>query len=257
MGVKDHPLFDPADDPKKQRSIHFIVVQRLTRGEWITAPRSHTIEDFPSVEALHAMYGGGKYRLFARDEGNRAITARKDWDLPGPPLPFPGEQPAPVAGAPAAAVQTPGLDPMIAVVLQLMAKSEERSMQMMQMMMAGQAQNAQQVAAMMNAQAQSAAQSNQQMMGIVAAIVARPAPDTSGAIMQALTAGMSIMREAQAPEVGGEGGGALDTFLQPILTGVGARVAEDMNKPSAPPPTAQEASGKPEGGSASGNGQAG
>jgi hypothetical protein len=247
VGVKDHPLFDPSDAPK--RDLHFIVVQRLQSGTWITSPAPHTVDDFPNLAALQATYGGGKYRLFARDAANAKITARKDWDLPGPPLPFPGEAPTATPGAPAPATPA-GLDPVIALMLQQSQKSEERSMQFMQMMMNMQNQNAQQVAAMMAAQAEAAAASQQQMMGIVAAIVQRPQADPSQLLVTGLTTGMNLMREAAGGGGGdsGDGGSEEDlitSLARPFVEGAMAAAGQKAATPEPEASGANAESGAP------------
>lgn len=239
MGVKDHPLFDPPTD-NKARDIHFVIVQRMQGGTWITSPAPHTHDDFPSLQALQAIYGGGKYRLMARDALNARIVARKDWDLPGPPLPFPGEAPAAPPGIPMAPAAAGGdmserlLMFMMQSQQQAAQQGEARMMQFMQMMSAQQAQQSQVFA------------------GIVTALVQQKPPDSSQAMLSALQMGINLGGIAREESGGGEGGDLLEQIAAPLVQGA---MQAALEKPDAPP-TKTEGGKTPEGeGSSTGGNQ--
>lgn len=238
MGVKDHALFDPPSDGGKARDIHFVIVQRMQGGTWITSPVPHTHDDFPSLQALQAAYGGGKYRLLARDALNARITARKDWDLPGPPLPFPGEAPATPTIAAVPAPHGGGEQSLIAMMMQMQQtaaqQSDARMMQFMQMM------------------SQQQAQTTQAMMGIVTALVQQKPVDNSQSMLDALRLGIDLGGTAKESDGGGgDGDDILESLAKPLMQGA---MQAAMEKPEAPP-TKPEGGQKPAGEGSSGGGQ--
>lgn len=102
-----HPLFpiDEEDDAEQEApQVAFITVSRFDNGQRSTAPRIFRAEELPSLEVLHALFGGGKYELLGRDAGNARIVAKRAYSIPGPPKPM-FETPEPEASS-----TPPGLD---------------------------------------------------------------------------------------------------------------------------------------------------
>lgn len=127
---QQHSLFDPSED---DRDIYWLTIQRYSgkgplnaAGSWTTYPVEYAWDMLPSLEALHAQFGGGTLKVIAKNEARSQIVASKVHVLPGAPIGF-GEvmegQALPVAAArPAGAPGT--LDPM-AILLAMMERSDK------------------------------------------------------------------------------------------------------------------------------------
>ena len=222
-----HPLFqqkpDSPDDyePEEFAKIQVIrlaafgPISREERGS-MRCPRLYAPDELASFDRFHEEFGGGSYEVQALRADGR-FYQRRTFVLPGnsrplaPDLSKTGSAAVPEIGLGAAA--TPGLDPMIALLMQLSSKSEERTMAMMANMMNMQA-------SMAAANAQSQAASLQAVMGVVAAVVAgagnkespaetmkgfaeimranQPATDPMAALRGTLEASKLIREEAEA-----------------------------------------------------------
>lgn len=84
-----HELFLPMDegDATEIHNPAYVSVVRLkpypdtSGGVWRAC-------DIPDVPTLHAMFGGGMYEVYARDERKRVIARRRIGPLPGKPKPL-------------------------------------------------------------------------------------------------------------------------------------------------------------------------
>lgn len=226
-GQSSHPLFLSEDETGK-RDISFIVVQRLRNGVWLTSPEPHTVNDLPNLAALQARYGGGKFRLFGRDHLSKKITARQDWDLPGEPLPFPGETVATPAAPVAAAPASSGDGQLVPLMLNLMMQNaREQQQQQQAASQAAQAQFQGFLALMMSQQQQAAAAAaaqTQAMMGLVTAVLSKDPSDT---VLRGITTGLDLARTASGGDDGGDDGGDI---VEALFTGAAKEALTDAMK---------------------------
>ena len=206
-----HPLFpqkpDSPDDYEPEEFNKIQVVRlaafgplaRQERGN-VRCPRMYSPEELDSEVRFYDEFGGGSYDIQALRENGR-FYQRRAFVLPGDSKPMAPDlsktgQVGVGAAAPGGGGEgmfqsaAPGLDPMIALLMQLSSKSEERTMAMMANMMSMQS-----TMAAANAQAQAA--SLQAVMGVVAAVVgAAGNKDSTADLMRGYA---EIVRSAQGP----------------------------------------------------------
>lgn len=132
-----HPLFDT------DHEVLSINVTRFEGGGQVWHPHRFEPDELQSLEDVFSVCGGGSYELVAhgRLDGGKGkvkhgIVDRKRYKLPGPSIPFPGNEP-PAAVAPAVAVPVLGGDSnlimgmmqnMMQMFMTTQQKSDERMM---------------------------------------------------------------------------------------------------------------------------------
>ncbi len=201
-----HPLFpqkpDSPDDyePEEFAKIQVIrlaafgPISREERGS-VRCPRLYAPDELASFERFHEEFGGGSYEVQALRADGR-FYQRRTFVLPGnskplaPDLSKTSSAAAPELGFTGASTGAP--DSMLAIVMQMGSKSEERTMTMMTTMIT-------MIVQMMGQSAQANAQSTQAMMGVVASIIAASGGNKESTAD--LMRGFADMMRANAPAV--------------------------------------------------------
>lgn len=201
-----HPLFpaeSPDDDPPEVLAIH-------VRRDGQTFPRPFGPEELTSYEQIHALWGGGRYELIARN--GKHITKKYAVVLPGKPKTFvsvsedaeAGAEPSQHITIPAPPPAAPGESfsavlPFMQMMAQMMTQQSQQQSQMLIALMTSGREQAQQHLQQMQMMHDRSAQQQMQMMATLMESQKGSRPD------ELILRGIEL-----ASQLGGGGGGESD-----------------------------------------------